>query len=90
MRALEDDRKVPIIAVTTRKQNLDLERFRQVGADAFLLKPFNSNQFLQLIDNVHQKYYDSSTTHDMLVIDDQDQETKPVATDNKTGHDQCF
>jgi two-component system, sensor histidine kinase and response regulator len=64
LRALEEKSRVPVVAVTSRKQKLDQERFKKVGVDAILLKPFNCQEFLNLIENVSRTNYDSITNLD--------------------------
>jgi DNA-binding response OmpR family regulator len=88
LRALEEDSHVPVVAVTSRKQKLDHERFEKVGVDALLLKPFNCQEFVNLIENVSRTKYDSTT----ILIENDGQlnnvssngESQPVATTNFT------
>jgi DNA-binding response OmpR family regulator len=42
-------RQIPVILLTVRAERADIERSREAGADAHLLKPFEINIFLQRV-----------------------------------------
>ena len=45
----EEFRKVPVIMLTARIQQNDIERGKEMGADAYMTKPFKSNELLSKI-----------------------------------------
>lgn len=45
----EETRRIPIIAVTTMATAGDAERIQEAGADAYLAKPVNVDQFVKIV-----------------------------------------
>ncbi|MGC4006540.1 MAG: response regulator [Pirellulales bacterium] len=55
LRVIELDRHVPIIATTARRLTTDKERFLAAGVDAFIAKPFDAKEFLELVETVRRR-----------------------------------
>ena len=43
---------IPVVMLTAKKSSRDLERGRQVGADAYITKPFKSVKVLEVIEGL--------------------------------------
>ncbi|HJV64361.1 MAG TPA: response regulator [Geomonas sp.] len=43
---------IPVVMLTAKKSNHDLERGKTVGADAYITKPFKSVKVLEVIDGL--------------------------------------
>jgi len=43
---------IPVVMLTAKKSNQDIERGRQVGADAYITKPFKSTRVIELIQGL--------------------------------------
>jgi twitching motility two-component system response regulator PilG len=43
---------IPVVMLTAKKSNQDLERGKTVGADAYITKPFKSVKVLEVIDGL--------------------------------------
>lgn len=52
LRARHTTRSVPIVMVTTQAQAADQRRGREVGADAYVVKPFDPDQLVETIRSV--------------------------------------
>ena len=59
VRGQELNRETPILVLTARGQHQDRERVREIGANAFMGKPFDNGelvaQVLSLVERGHQK-----------------------------------
>ena len=47
-----DTSAIPVVMLTAKKSSRDLERGRQVGADAYITKPFKSVKVLEVIEGL--------------------------------------
>jgi DNA-binding response OmpR family regulator len=47
--------KVPVIVISTKGQEVDTEKALQIGADAYLTKPFQPMELLNLAAELHSK-----------------------------------
>jgi twitching motility two-component system response regulator PilG len=45
----ERTRKIPVIMVTARKSSMDVQLSKEVGADAYITKPFKSAMLIETI-----------------------------------------
>ena len=45
----ERTRKIPVIMVTARKSSMDIQLSKEVGADAYITKPFKSAMLIETI-----------------------------------------
>jgi len=43
---------IPVVMLTAKKSNQDIERGRQVGADAYITKPFKSTRVIEVIQGL--------------------------------------
>ena len=43
---------IPVVMLTAKKSNQDIERGRQVGADAYITKPFKSTRVVDVIQGL--------------------------------------
>ena len=47
-----ETRDIPVVMLTAKKSNQDVERGRQVGADAYITKPFRSARVMEVIEGL--------------------------------------
>jgi DNA-binding response OmpR family regulator len=43
---------IPVVMLTAKKSNQDIERGREVGADAYITKPFKSTRVIEVIQGL--------------------------------------
>jgi DNA-binding response OmpR family regulator len=43
---------IPVVMLTAKKSNQDIERGRQAGADAYITKPFKSTRVIEIIQGL--------------------------------------
>ncbi|MDZ4721585.1 MAG: response regulator [Roseiflexaceae bacterium] len=56
-RRIKAKRAVPILLLTVRAEQIDIERSRDAGADGHIAKPFDIADFLAQIERVSIDYY---------------------------------
>lgn len=47
-----ETKSIPVVMLTAKKSNQDVERGRQVGADAYITKPFRSARVMEVIEGL--------------------------------------
>ncbi len=55
-----ETRDIPVVMLTAKKSNQDVERGRQVGADAYITKPFRSARVMEVIEGLIGKQNQAS------------------------------
>jgi DNA-binding response OmpR family regulator len=56
-RRIKSRRAVPILLLTVRAEQIDIERSREAGADGHIAKPFEITEFLTQIKQLTTSYY---------------------------------
>jgi DNA-binding response OmpR family regulator len=61
-RRVKSKRSVPVLLLTVRAEQADIERSRDAGADEHLAKPFEIGQFLSRVELLVNRYHGASRT----------------------------
>lgn len=48
----DETKSIPVVMLTAKKSNQDVERGRLVGADAYITKPFRSARVMEVIEGL--------------------------------------
>lgn len=59
-RRIKAKRSVPVLLLTVRAEQIDIERSRDAGADGHIAKPFDIAEFLAQIEQTLLQYYGRS------------------------------
>ena len=55
-------RRVPVIILTSSRENIDLERAYDLGANSYLVKPARPDELLRMIEQIHAYWLDLNET----------------------------
>ena len=72
--------QIPVVAVTANAMKHDLERYISLGMSAYLLKPFQENELLQLLANVWDAFCEQEENPTQQVLAETAAKEAPVVS----------